>query len=113
MFCKTPNTDPLPSQQTCKKTNKRDSALGAASFGFIIGDVTDLLSWSEDHNVTMEYFEDPEYYFFDKNTTMKESHILLLKVSGMLFVSFLSSSSCIPSHLFSSFLFLFPHPEQC
>ncbi len=41
--------------------------LGEASFGFIIADVSDLLTWSEDNNKTMEYFPDPEYFPFEEN----------------------------------------------
>ena len=39
-------------------------SLEKASFGFIIADVKDLLTWSVDNNVTVELFPDPEYFMF-------------------------------------------------
>ena len=79
MLCKTPNTQ-------AKVSRTKRAALGEASFGFAIADVSDLLRWSEDNNVTLETYEDPVYEMFDPNPKMKEGVNLLIMVSIILFV---------------------------
>ncbi|XP_072025087.1 plexin-A2-like [Amphiura filiformis] len=65
MICKTPNTET--SSDNISRKRREVIPLGDASFGFIIGDVTELLRWADDNNVTIEYFPDPEYYQFVEN----------------------------------------------
>ncbi len=66
MLCRTPNTKTT-SDSISRRKKREVGPLGEASFGFIIADVSDLLTWSEDNNVTMEYFPDPEYFPFEEN----------------------------------------------
>ena len=66
MLCRTPNTKTA-SDSISRRKKREVGPLGEASFGFIIADVSDLLTWSEDNNVTMEYFPDPVYFPFEEN----------------------------------------------
>ena len=76
MFCKTPNTQ-------AKVSRRKRAALGEASFGFVFADVSNLLNWSEDNNVTLGTYEDPEYVKFDSNPEMMEGVTLLIMVSSI------------------------------
>ena len=74
MTCKTPNT-------RSSAFRRKRAALGEATFGFIIADVLDLKSWSEDNNVTMEYFPDPEYFPFTEDPLPKKGMVQIIEVS--------------------------------
>ncbi|XP_072025966.1 hepatocyte growth factor receptor-like [Amphiura filiformis] len=65
MHCKTPNI--MTSSDNISRRKREVNPLGEASFGFIIGDVSELSRWSDDNNVTIEYFPDPEYFPFEDN----------------------------------------------
>ena len=63
MVCRTPNTNPISNNMARRK--RQVEPLEKANFGFIIADVENLLMWSDDNNVTLERFPDPEYYPFE------------------------------------------------
>ena len=78
MLCKTPNTQ-------VNVSRRKRAALREASFGFAIADVSNLLGWSKDNNVTLETYEDPVYEMFDPNPKMMEGENLLIMVSIIYF----------------------------
>ena len=80
MLCKTPNTK-------AKNFRRKRAAPGDPSFGFIVADVSDLLYWSENNNVTFGIYEDPEYVRFESNPRMKEGTTLLIMV-GIIYLFF-------------------------
>ncbi|XP_038069424.1 plexin-B-like [Patiria miniata] len=48
------------------------------TFGFIMDGVTQLLTWSQDNGVDLEYVEDPEYDEFERGTKNKEGETLTI-----------------------------------
>ncbi|XP_038066372.1 plexin-B-like [Patiria miniata] len=64
MECRSPNITDL---------NMRNKKL---TFGFIMDGVTQLLTWSQDNDVDLEYFEDPVYYKFGGGMKDKEGETL-------------------------------------
>ncbi|XP_022100549.1 plexin-A2-like [Acanthaster planci] len=50
---------------TCPSPDIRPYRCNAGTFGFIMDSVTELLTWSERNDVTLEYFPDPVYFPFD------------------------------------------------
>ena len=71
MRCTTPNITSAVSRSQSKHT---------VTFGFIMDGVSDLLTWSEDNDVDLEFFPDPEYDEFENNLYDKMDNLLKIKV---------------------------------
>ena len=71
MQCKSPN---ITSLRMMMESNEN------LTFGFIMDGVTELLTWSEDNNVDLEYFEDPEYFQFMNGEIEKDGPTLTIMV---------------------------------
>ncbi|XP_038061899.1 plexin-B-like [Patiria miniata] len=69
MRCKSPNITAL---DMLEEGNEN------ATFGFIMDGVTQLLTWSEDNDVDLEYLEDPVYYMFENGLQDKEGETLTI-----------------------------------
>ena len=72
MTCKTPNI-----------TSAISSSLSQlnVTFGFIMDGVSDLLTWSEDNNVDLEFFPDPVYDKFPNDLYEKTDATMEIEVS--------------------------------
>ncbi|XP_071784057.1 plexin-B-like isoform X2 [Asterias amurensis] len=84
MRCYTPNITSAISSSQSKHT---------VTFGFIMDGVSDLLTWSEDNNVDLEFFPDPEYDEFENNLYDKMEN--LLKIKGKLINNAITESEII------------------
>ena len=71
MRCKTPNI-----------TSAISSSLSQlnVTFGFIMDGVSDLLTWSEDNDVDLEFFPDPEYDEFEDDLFEKTGELMTITV---------------------------------
>ena len=65
-------------KRTRRQTNEDDVL--EAVLGFMMDGVTDLLEWSEDNDITFEYFEDPGYFPFGNETGVVGGSRILIKV---------------------------------
>ncbi|XP_071784047.1 plexin-A4-like isoform X2 [Asterias amurensis] len=84
MRCYTPSITSAISSSQSKHT---------VTFGFIMDGVSDLLTWSEDNNVDLEFFPDPEYDEFENNLYDKMDN--LLKIKGKLINNAITESEII------------------
>ena len=50
------------------------------TFGFIMDGVSDLLTWSEDNDVDLEFFPDPEYDEFENGLFEKKGELMTIMV---------------------------------
>ena len=50
------------------------------TFGFIMDGVSDLLTWSEDNDVDLEFFLDPEYDEFENGLFEKKGELMTIMV---------------------------------
>ena len=65
-------------KRTRRQTNEDDVL--EAVLGFMMDGVSDLLDWSEDNDITFEYFEDPSYFPFGNATGVVGGTRILIKV---------------------------------
>ena len=65
-------------RRTRRQTNEDDVL--EAVLGFMMDGVSDLLDWSEDNDITFEYFEDPSYFPFGNATGIVGGTKILIKV---------------------------------
>ncbi|XP_071784052.1 plexin-A4-like isoform X2 [Asterias amurensis] len=84
MRCKTPNI-----------TSAISSSLSQlnVTFGFIMDGVSDLLTWSEDNDVDLEFFPDPEYDEFENGLFEKKGE--LMTIMGKLINNAITESEII------------------
>ncbi|XP_071784063.1 plexin-B-like [Asterias amurensis] len=84
MRCKTPNI-----------TSAISSSLSQhnVTFGFIMDGVSDLLTWSEDNDVDLEFFPDPEYDEFEDDLFEKMGE--LMTITGKLINSAITESELV------------------
>ncbi|XP_022111248.1 plexin-B1-like [Acanthaster planci] len=71
-------------QMLCKSPNITSIRIGgkhSLTFGFIMDGVSELLTWSEDNEIELEYFEDPVYVPFE-NGVMEEDAGSTLTILG-------------------------------
>ena len=71
MRCKTPNITSAISRSLSRLN---------LTFGFIMDGVSDLLTWSEDNDVDLEFFLDPEYYEFENDLFEKTGELMTIMV---------------------------------
>ncbi|XP_022111250.1 plexin-B-like isoform X2 [Acanthaster planci] len=69
MQCKSPN---ITSLRMMRDTNEN------LTFGFIMDGVSELLTWSEDNEIELEYFEDPVYVPFENGEMEKDGSTLTI-----------------------------------
>ncbi|XP_038069507.1 plexin-B-like [Patiria miniata] len=67
-------------EMRCPSPNVTDLDMSNANltFGFIMDGVTQLLTWSQDNDVDLKYFDDPVYYEFEGGTKNKEGETLTI-----------------------------------
>ncbi|XP_038069442.1 plexin-B-like [Patiria miniata] len=67
-------------EMRCPSPNVTDLDISNANltFGFIMDGVTQLLTWSQDNDVDLKYFDDPVYYEFEGGTKNKEGETLTI-----------------------------------
>ena len=71
MRCTTPNITSAVSRSQSKHT---------VTFGFIMDGVSDLLTWSKDNNIGLEFFPDPEYDEFENGLFEKKGELMTIMV---------------------------------
>ncbi len=71
MRCPTPNITSAVSSSLSQRN---------VTFGFIMDGVSDLLTWSEDNAVDLEFFPDPEYDKFENDLFEKKGELLTIQV---------------------------------
>ncbi len=71
MRCPTPNI----TSAVCSSLSQRN-----VKFGFIMDGVSDLLTWSDDNDIELEFFPDPEYDKFENDLFEKEGELMTIKV---------------------------------
>ncbi|XP_033647406.1 plexin A3-like isoform X2 [Asterias rubens] len=69
MRCTTPNITSAVSRSQSKHT---------VTFGFIMDGVSDLLTWSKDNNIGLEFFPDPEYDEFENGLFEKKGELMTI-----------------------------------
>ena len=89
MICPSPTIDKRSTLQRQMRQEPDRNSITQVSLGFIMDNVTELLTWSQNTNVIFEYFEDPVYFPFDGSQTPVDGN-LQIKVFPITF------TLCIP-----------------
>ena len=77
MTCPSPSVD-IPTTLPRQKRQEPNRNSGTkANLGFIMDNVTELLTWSQNSNVMFEYFEDPVYFPFDGSAKPVAGNLLI------------------------------------
>ncbi len=71
MSCQTPNVTSAVNNSLSQRN---------VTFGFIMDGVSDLLTWSEDNDIELEFFPDPEYDKFENDLFERDGELLVIKV---------------------------------